>query len=89
MIEGDASRVSEPGELERVAEAFRATGWPAEVRGDHLEAPFGAPTSGGPPYDVYKMVPRRAHAVAADGESFAQTRWTFDQPATTSGRDAP
>lgn len=77
VIEAQATRVTAPDELERVAEALRDVGWPAEVRDDALDAPFGAPTSGGPPYAVFRLRPRRAHAFPADGESFAPTRWTF------------
>jgi hypothetical protein len=38
---------------------------------------FGAPTSGGPPYDVYEITPTKAFGFPTDGESFTPTRWRF------------
>lgn len=78
-IEAVAVHVDDADELRLVADALRAGGWPTEVDGDRLDAPFGAPTSGGPPYHVYRLEPRRCHAFPADGESFAPTRFVFSQ----------
>jgi Pyridoxamine 5'-phosphate oxidase len=79
IVEGDASRVSDAETLRRASEAFLAIyDWPTEVIGDRLDAEYGAPTSGGPPYDVFEVVPRKAFGFATDGESFAPTRWRFD-----------
>jgi hypothetical protein len=47
------------------------------VAGDKLDAEFGAPTSGGPPYDVYEIAPTRAFGLPTDGETFTPTRWRF------------
>ena len=80
IIEGDAARVADDETMEQAADAFRAIyDWPTKVTGDQLDADYGAPTSGGPPYDVFQIVPRKAFGFPTDGESFAPTRWRFDR----------
>jgi len=51
--------------------------WPTEVKDDQLDAEYWAPTSGGPPYDVYELTPHKAFGFPTDGETFAPTRWRF------------
>jgi hypothetical protein len=78
VVEGTARRVTDTGSLERAVAAFADVyGWPTTVVGDQLDAPYGAPTSGGPPYDVYEVQPVTAFAFPADGESVTPTRWRF------------
>lgn len=78
IVEGNARRVEEEPTLRRAAAAFDATyGWPLAVAGTELDAPYGAPTSGGPPYAVWEVTPTIAFGLPADGESFAPTRWRF------------
>lgn len=80
IVEGRAGRVHEAETLRRAAEAFQATyDWPTTVSGEQLDADYGAPTSGGPPYDVYEIVPTKVFALPTDGESFTPTRWNFDR----------
>jgi predicted DNA-binding protein (MmcQ/YjbR family) len=44
--------------------AFKASyDWPTVVAGDQLDAEYGAPTSGGPPYNVYEITPAKAFAL--------------------------
>ena len=66
--------------LRRASEAFEAIyGWPTVVAEDKLDAEYGAPPSGGPPYDVYEITPTtKAFGLPTDGESFTPTRWRFD-----------
>jgi hypothetical protein len=79
IVEGEARRVREEATLRRASEAFEAIyGWPTVVAEDKLDAEYGAPTSGGPPYDVYEITPTRAFGLPTDGESFTPTRWRFD-----------
>jgi Pyridoxamine 5'-phosphate oxidase len=79
IIEGVAARVVDVDTLHRGADAFRAIyDWPTKVTGDQLDADYGAPTSGGPPYDVFQIVPHKAFGFPTDGESFAPTRWRFN-----------
>ena len=80
IVEGDASRVADDESLARASEAFRVIyDWPTEVTSGQLDAEYGAPTSGGPPYDVFQIVPRKAFGFPTDGESFAPTRWRFER----------
>jgi len=77
VVEGNASRVRDAATLERASAAFLQTyGWPTTVAGDELDADYGAPTSGGPPYRVYQIAPTKMFALPIDG-SFLPTRLRF------------
>ena len=66
--------------LRRASNAFETIyGWPTVVKAGMLDAEYGAPTSGGPPYDVYEITPTKAFGLPTDGESFTPTRWSFDR----------
>src|SRR6266511_1206395 len=41
VLEGDATRVTDPPTLEQAAAAYRGGGWPAEVESDAFTAPYG------------------------------------------------
>jgi len=78
IVEGTARRVTDEDGLQRASEAMqRIYGWPTTVAGDELDAEYGAPTSGGPPYRVYEIRPAKGFALPIDGEAFAPTRWHF------------
>jgi hypothetical protein len=78
ILEGTARRVDDAATLRRASEAFRAIyDWPTSVAGGKLDADYGAPTSGGPPYDVYQITPTKVFALPTDGESATPTRWRF------------
>jgi Pyridoxamine 5'-phosphate oxidase len=76
VLEGHASRVSEPALLNPVAELYRTGGWPAEVEGDALTAPFSAPSAGPPPWHVYRFEFHTVFGVAT-AEPYGATRWRF------------
>jgi hypothetical protein len=77
VVEGEASRVRDRATLERASAAFRQIhGWPTTVAGDQLDADYGAPSSGGPPYRVYQVAPTKIFALPIDG-SFLPTRLRF------------
>ncbi|WP_165368020.1 pyridoxamine 5'-phosphate oxidase family protein [Phytoactinopolyspora endophytica] len=77
ILEGEARRVRDHETLERVSGAFEtAYGWPTTVSGEELDAPYGAPTSGGPPYRVYEITPKKGFGFPAEG-TFMPTRWRF------------
>ena len=79
VVEGEARRVRDEATLGRASEAFEAIyDWPTVVAGEELDAEYGAPTSGGPPYAVFKIKPTRAFGLPTDGESFTPTRWRFE-----------
>jgi hypothetical protein len=76
VLEGEAIRATDKGPLERLAGRYRAVGWPAEVDGDALTAPFSAPSTGPPPWQLYRFVPQTGFGVAAE-EPYGATRWRF------------
>lgn len=83
VVEGHAVRTREHADLERASRAFEEVyGWPTWIQGDTLDADYGAPTSGGPPYGVYRITPTKAFAFPADG-MFVPTRWRFSATSRT------
>jgi hypothetical protein len=78
VLEGEAARERNPATLERVAARYREIGWPAEVEGDALTAPFTAPSGGPPPWNVYRVTYHTVVGVAS-AEPNGATRWRFDR----------
>jgi hypothetical protein len=78
VVEGDASHVTEPSAVARVANAWADGGWPAEPDGSGagITAPFNAPAQGPPPWDVYRIEPRSV-TVALGVEPGGLTRFRF------------
>lgn len=77
VVEGPARRLTAAADLERASTAMADVyDWPTTVAGDELDAPYGAPTSGGPPYRVYEVAPARAFVFPADG-LLEPTRYTW------------
>lgn len=77
IVEGEARRVRDRATLDRASQTFEEVhGWPTTVTGQQLDADYGAPTSGGPPYGVYAMTPTKAFALPSEG-TFMPTRWRF------------
>jgi hypothetical protein len=79
VVEGVARRVDDEPTLRRVSDAYQSTyEWPTTPSGGKLDAEYGAPTSGGPPYDVYEITPTKVIAFPTyDGAGFEPTRWRF------------
>jgi hypothetical protein len=79
VLEGVATWVREPDALQRVVDAYHDKyQWPAEVDGDALDAPYGAPTAGPPPYAVYRIEPTTAFLFGTNDELAPRTtRWRF------------
>jgi hypothetical protein len=78
VLEGAAEREADPETLERVAAGYRDGGWPAQVEGDALTAPFSAPSAGPPPWHVYRFVFHTVVGVAT-AEPHGATRWRFQR----------
>jgi pyridoxine/pyridoxamine 5'-phosphate oxidase len=76
VVEGTAAKVTDDATLERLAEAFRAQGWPATVKDGALTAEYSAPSAGPPPWYLYEMTPKTAFGVATK-PPFGGTRWRF------------
>jgi Pyridoxamine 5'-phosphate oxidase len=75
-LEGAAVQVSNAATLERIAAIYRNGGWPAEVAGDALTAPFSAPSAGPPPWHLFRFTFDTVVGVAT-AEPFGATRWQF------------
>jgi hypothetical protein len=83
IVEGVADHVRDEEGLQRAVEAFQAVySWPTQIQGSQLDADYGAPTSGGAPFEVYEVTPVKAFGLPTDGESSTPTRWTWSQPST-------
>jgi hypothetical protein len=78
VFEGDVTRVTDEKTLQTVAALAVEGGWPAEVEGDALTAPYSAPSAGPPPWDVYRFTFHTAFGVAT-AEPYGATRWRFDR----------
>ena len=78
VVEGDATRVTDPASVARVAKAWADSGWPAEPdpSGSGITAPFNAPSQGPPPWNVYRIETRSA-TVVWSAEPGGLTRFTF------------
>jgi pyridoxamine 5'-phosphate oxidase-like protein len=75
-LTGTATPVSDAATLERVAAIYRNGGWPAEVAGDALTAPFSAPSAGPPPWHLFRFTFDTVVGVAT-AEPWGATRWKF------------
>jgi hypothetical protein len=76
VLDGTATLVTDPRTLETVAAGYRDGGWPAQVDGDALSAPFSAPSAGPPPWQVYRFVFHTVVGVA-NAEPYGAARWRF------------
>jgi hypothetical protein len=76
VLDGVAERVTDRATLEQVVALYRDGGWPAEVDGDALTAPFSAPSAGPPPWHLYRLRFHTAVGVAT-AEPYGATRWRF------------
>lgn len=77
VVEGDAERVTDEATLQRVSEAYLAKyEWPTTVRDGAFDAPYGAPTAGPPPYQVYAVRPAKIFGFPSEG-TLSPTRWRF------------
>jgi hypothetical protein len=77
VLEGNASRVTDPAVLEQLADLYRQGGWPAQVDGDALTAPFSAPSAGPSPWYLYRFTFHTIFGVAT-AEPYGATRWRFE-----------
>jgi hypothetical protein len=78
VIEGEATQVTDPDKVARIAKAWADSGWPArpDESGSGITAPFNAPSQGPPPWSVYRVEPRSA-TVVSGVEPGGLTRFTF------------
>jgi hypothetical protein len=76
VFEGLAERVTDAPTLEAVAAVWREGGWEAEVSGDGIVAPYNAPGTGPPPWQVYRVAAHTVFGVATS-EPYGAARWQF------------
>ncbi|MGH8870437.1 MAG: pyridoxamine 5'-phosphate oxidase family protein [Acidimicrobiia bacterium] len=76
VFEGEAERVSDRAELERVAEVFGGGEWEPEVRDGAFYAEYSAPSAGPPPWYLYRFRPPRIYALGT-AEPYGATRFDF------------
>jgi hypothetical protein len=76
VFDGDAERVTDPGLLAALVAKYNAVGWPAEVEGDAITAPYSAPSAGPAPWHLYRFTIGAVTALKTSGESGA-TKWRF------------
>lgn len=78
VIEGTARQLTDPADLQRVAGAYTAHGWPLSYRNGVLDAPYNAPTTGPMPVDAYELTPTTAYGFGVeDATVWRATRWRF------------
>jgi hypothetical protein len=75
-LAGTGVRVGDAATLEQIAAIYRNGGWPAEVTGDALTAPFSAPSAGPPPWHLFRFTFDTVVGVAT-AEPYGATRWRF------------
>lgn len=76
VLEGSATRVTDRPTLETITAKYRDGGWPADVAGDALTAPYSAPSAGPPPWHLYRVKPSVVTGVATI-DPYGATRWTL------------
>jgi hypothetical protein len=77
VLEGEAVRVTDGPALERAAARFREGGWPVQVDGDAITAPYAAPSAGPPPWHLYRFTLHTAIGNAT-AEPHGATLWRFE-----------
>lgn len=75
-LRGIAAQISDADTLEQIAAIYRNGGWPAEVEGDALTAPYSAPSAGPPPWHLFRFTFDTVVGVTT-AEPFGATRWEF------------
>jgi hypothetical protein len=76
ILEDDAHRVVDRSTLDRVAATFHDGGWPAQVDGDVITAPYSAQSAGPPPWYLYRIDVQTAFGVGLR-EPHGASRWRF------------
>ena len=78
VVEGEAVKVTDHALAQRIAEVYRAQGWPATViEGTaSLTAEYSAPSAGPPPWDVYQVTPQTVYALGT-AEPYGATKFRF------------
>jgi hypothetical protein len=76
VVEGTAEKVTDRATIERLAEHYASSGWPAEATDGGFTAPYSAPSAGPPPWALWRLTPETAFGVG-NAEPHGATRWRF------------
>jgi hypothetical protein len=76
VVEGEAVKIADEAELQRIAGVYASQGWEATVRDGALTAEYSGPSAGPPPWDVYRVTPATVYALGT-AEPYGATRWRF------------
>lgn len=76
VFDGTAERVTDPDLLAALVAKYNEVGWPAEVEGDAITAPYSAPSAGPAPWHLYRFTIGAATALMTSGDGGA-TKWRF------------
>ncbi len=78
VVEGKATKVTDPALVARIAKMYQSEGWPATVSNDgiSLTAEYSAPSAGSPPYSVYQVTPETVFALGTT-EPYGATSFRF------------
>jgi hypothetical protein len=76
VLEGEARRETDLATLTAVAAAYDEGGWPAQVDGDAITAPYSAQSAGPGPWHLYRFRIRTAFGVGLRAPHGA-SRWDF------------
>lgn len=85
---GAPTRVTDVDDLDRIAATYRQRhGWDVVRDGQALDAPYGAPCAGPPPYHAYRIDPETVHAFGTtEGLAESSTRWDMQPTLAPRGR---
>jgi hypothetical protein len=78
VVEGEAVKLTDHALAQRIAEIYRAQGWPVTVIAGtaSLTADYSAPSAGPPPWDVYQVTPQSVYALGT-AEPYGATKFRF------------
>jgi hypothetical protein len=78
VIEGEAKKITDDDTLKRVAEVYASKyGWHITPHDGSYDAPYGAPSAGLPPYELYQVRLTKAYALGSSQPPYGATRWLF------------
>lgn len=77
VFDGTAERVTDPAVLAAVVAKYNAVGWPAEVEGDAITAPYSAPSAGPAPWHLYCFSIGAVTALGTKDGTPGATKWRF------------
>lgn len=77
MVEGEAVKITDEPKLKQIAGVYASKyDWPITPRDGAYDAPYGAPTAGPPPYELYEVQITKVFGFHT-AEPYGATRWLF------------